>query len=505
MCGLVGIVGNAEVAADIYDALTMLQHRGQDAAGIMTFKDGKFLQRKGEGLVRDVFRTQHMSQLLGNFGIGHVRYPTQGSSGTALAQPFYVNSPYGIALAHNGNLTNANKLTADLFRSDLRHLNTDSDSEVLLNVFAHELQRLGKLVPEAEDIFSAVEAVHTRCEGGYAAVAMIADHGVVAFRDPNGIRPLVIGIRQGKHGGDEYMVASESVALDVLGFKLLGDVAPGEGVYINPNGELIRRQCAKKPRLMPCIFEHVYFARPDSMMDGISVYKTRMRQGERLARKILRERPDHDIDVVIPIPDTSRVAGQSLAHELGVKFREGFMKNRYIGRTFIMPGQNERRKSVRQKLNPVPLEFKDKTVLLVDDSIVRGTTCGQIIQMARDSGARKVYFASAAPPVRYPNVYGIDMPAASELIAHGREVQEICELIGADWMVYQDLEDLFECSREGNEGIEGFESSVFDGKYSAGTIDREYLRSVEAARSEGSALRLAVAQDGGVVGLHNDN
>ena len=353
--------------------------------------------------------------------------------------------------------------------------------------------------------FLLLEAVHTRCEGGYAAVAMIADHGVVAFRDPNGIRPLVIGIRQGKHGGDEYMVASESVALDVLGFKLLGDVAPGEGVYINPNGELIRRQCAKKPRLMPCIFEHVYFARPDSMMDGISVYKTRMRQGERLARKILRERPDHDIDVVIPIPDTSRVAGQSLAHELGVKFREGFMKNRYIGRTFIMPGQNERRKSVRQKLNPVPLEFKDKTVLLVDDSIVRGTTCGQIIQMARDSGARKVYFASAAPPVRYPNVYGIDMPAASELIAHGREVQEICELIGADWMVYQDLEDLFECSREGNEGIEGFESSVFDGKYSAGTIDREYLRSVEAARSEGSALRLAVAQDGGVVGLHNDN
>jgi amidophosphoribosyltransferase len=505
MCGLVGIVGNAEVAADIYDALTMLQHRGQDAAGIMTFKDGKFLQRKGEGLVRDVFRTQHMSQLLGNFGIGHVRYPTQGSSGTALAQPFYVNSPYGIALAHNGNLTNANKLTAELFRSDLRHLNTDSDSEVLLNVFAHELQRLGKLVPEPEDIFSAVEAVHTRCEGGYAAVAMIADHGVVAFRDPNGIRPLVIGIRQGKHGGDEYMVASESVALDVLGFKLLGDVAPGEGVYINPNGALIRRQCAKEPRLMPCIFEHVYFARPDSMMDGISVYKTRMRQGERLARKILRERPDHDIDVVIPIPDTSRVAGQSLAHELGVKFREGFMKNRYIGRTFIMPGQDERRKSVRQKLNPVPLEFKDKTVLLVDDSIVRGTTCGQIIQMARDSGARKVYFASAAPPVRYPNVYGIDMPAASELIAHGREVQEICELIGADWMVYQDLEDLFECSREGNEGIDGFESSVFDGEYSAGTIDQAYLRSIEAARSEGSALRLAVAQDGGVVGLHNDN
>ncbi len=426
MCGLVGIVGTADVAADIYDALTMLQHRGQDAAGIMTCRDGKFLQRKGEGLVRDVFRTNHMAQLLGNFGIGHVRYPTQGSSGTALAQPFYVNSPYGIALAHNGNLTNANMLTAELFQSDLRHLNTDSDSEVLLNVFAHELQRLGKLIPESDDIFTAIEAVHRRCEGGYAAVALIANQGIVAFRDPNGIRPLVVGVKERPSGDREYMVASESVALDVLGFTLLGDVAPGEGIYITRHGELMRRQCASSARLMPCIFEHVYFARPDSLMDGVSVYKTRMRQGERLARKILRERPDHDIDVVIPIPDTSRVAGQSLAHELGVKFREGFMKNRYIGRTFIMPGQNQRKKSVRQKLNPVPLEFKDKTVLLVDDSIVRGTTCGQIIQMARDSGARKVYFASAAPPVRYPNVYGIDIPAANELIAHGRSVDDIC-------------------------------------------------------------------------------
>ena len=504
MCGLVGMVGSSEVAADIYDALTMLQHRGQDAAGIMTFKDGKFLQRKGEGLVRDVFRTHHMTQLLGNFGIGHVRYPTQGSSGTALAQPFYVNSPYGIALAHNGNLTNADKLKAELFQSDLRHLNTDSDSEVLLNVFAHELQRLGKLVPESEDIFAAVEAVHRRCEGGYAAVAMIANHGVLAFRDPYGIRPLVIGERESSTGGTDYMVASESVALDVQGFELLGDVAPGEGIYITQEGKLIRRQCALAPRLVPCIFEHVYFARPDSMMDGVSVYKTRMRQGERLARKILKERPDHDIDVVIPIPDTSRVAGQSVAHELGVKFREGFMKNRYIGRTFIMPGQSQRAKSVRQKLNPVPLEFKDKIVLLVDDSIVRGTTCGQIIQMARDSGARKVYFASAAPPVRFPNVYGIDMPAATELIAHGRDVEEICRLIGADWLIYQDLEDLLECSREGNEAIDGFESSVFDGIYPAGTIDQAYLNSVEAARAEGSALRQAVTQEGGVVGLHND-
>jgi len=471
----------------------------------MTCRDGKFLQRKGEGLVRDVFRSNHMAQLLGHFGIGHVRYPTQGSSGTALAQPFYVNSPYGIALAHNGNLTNANMLTAELFQSDLRHLNTDSDSEVLLNVFAHELQRLGKLVPESDDIFTAIEAVHRRCEGGYAAVALIANQGIVAFRDPNGIRPLVVGVKERATGDREYMVASESVALDVLGFTLLGDVAPGEGIYITRYGELMRRQCASSTRLMPCIFEHVYFARPDSLMDGVSVYKTRMRQGERLARKILRERPDHDIDVVIPIPDTSRVAGQSLAHELGVKFREGFMKNRYIGRTFIMPGQNQRKKSVRQKLNPVPLEFKDKTVLLVDDSIVRGTTCGQIIQMARDSGARKVYFASAAPPVRYPNVYGIDMPAANELIAHDRDVDQICQLIGADWMIYQDLEDLLACSLEGNESIDGFESSVFDGKYPAGTIDEAYLNSVQEARAEGSALRVAASQDGAVVGLHNDS
>jgi amidophosphoribosyltransferase len=504
MCGLVGIVGNADVATDIYDALTMLQHRGQDAAGIMTCKGGKFLQRKGEGLVRDVFRPLHMAQLFGSFGIGHVRYPTQGSSGTALAQPFYVNSPYGIALAHNGNLTNAEALSAGLFTSDLRHLNTDSDSEVLLNVFAHELQRLGKLVPEAADIFTAVRALHRRCEGGYAAVAMIAKMGLVAFRDPNGIRPLVIGKRQHASDKPEYMVASESVALDVLGFELLGDVAPGEAIFIDAMGDLHRESCADNPRLTPCIFEHVYFARPDSLIDGVSVYKTRMRQGERLAKKILSLRPDHDIDVVIPIPDTSRVAGQSLAYELGVKFREGFMKNRYIGRTFIMPGQSQRKKSVRQKLNPVPLEFSGKNVLLVDDSIVRGTTCGQIIQMARDAGANKVYFASAAPPVRYPNVYGIDMPAANELIAHGRTDEEVCELIGADWLVYQDLEDLLACSFEGNEAIEDFESSVFDGRYLAGTVDAAYLSSVEAARAEGSALRVAASQDGAVVGLHND-
>ncbi len=507
MCGLVGMVAERDVAADIYDALTMLQHRGQDAAGIMTCQDGKLMQRKGEGLVRDVFRASHMAQLLGRFGIGHVRYPTQGSSGTALAQPFYVNSPYGIALAHNGNLTNSAFLSEELFQSDLRHLNTDSDSEVLLNVFAHELHRLGKLKPSPQDIFDATRVVHKRCEGGYAAVALISGFGLVAFRDPNGIRPLVVGQREGRGGATEYMVASESVALDVLGFELLGDVLPGEAICVTQAGELHRQQCADDPKLTPCIFEHVYFARPDSLMDSISVYKTRMRQGAALAKKIVKERPNHDIDVVIPIPDTSRVAGQSLAYELGVKFREGFMKNRYIGRTFIMPGQSERKKSVRQKLNPVPLEFQDKTVLLVDDSIVRGTTCGQIIQMARDAGAKRVYFASAAPPVRHPNVYGIDMPAANELIAHGRSVEEIRAEIGADWLVYQDLEDLIECSREGNPEVDGFESSVFDGRYQAGDIDDHYLQTIQAARADGAKGRgpFLGASDGAVVGLHNDN
>ena len=507
MCGLVGMVGERDVAADIYDALTMLQHRGQDAAGIMTCSDGKLMQRKGEGLVRDVFRSTHMAQLLGRFGIGHARYPTQGSSGAALAQPFYVNSPYGIALAHNGNLTNSAFLSDELFQSDLRHLNTDSDSEVLLNVFAHELHRLGKLVPLPEDIFTAISTVHKRCEGGYAAVALIAGFGLVAFRDPHGIRPLVVGQRVAPSGVVEYMVASESVALDVSGYELIGDVLPGEAICVSEAGTLHRQQCAENPKLTPCIFEHVYFARPDSLMDSISVYKTRMRQGAALAKKVLRERPQHGIDVVIPIPDTSRVAGQSLAYELGVKFREGFMKNRYIGRTFIMPGQSERKKSVRQKLNPVPLEFQDKTVLLVDDSIVRGTTCGQIIQMAREAGAKQVYFASAAPPVRFPNVYGIDMPAADELIAHGRTVEEVRVEIGADWLVYQDLEDLLACSREGNPAVDGFESSVFDGEYLTGNIDEHYLQSIQAARAD-SAKRHSDAvgvSDGAVVGLHNDS
>ena len=505
MCGLVGMVGKTDVAPEIYDALTMLQHRGQDAAGIMTCSGGRFAQRKSEGLVRDVFRQQHMQMLRGTVGIGHVRYPTAGSSGAALAQPFYVNSPYGIALAHNGNLTNSEQLAQELFQDDLRHLNTDSDSEVLLNVFAHELQTLGKLSPTPEDVFTAVSAVHQRCRGGYAAVGLVVNYGVVAFRDPLGIRPLVVGVRDNGRG-EEYMVASESVALDVLGFTLLGDVAPGEAVFIDMQGQLHQRQCARETSLHPCIFEHVYFARPDSLMDEISIYKTRMRQGEALGRKIQRLRPDLHIDVVIPIPDTSRIAAQSMAYELDIKFREGLMKNRYIGRTFIMPGQSQRKKSVRQKLNPVPLEFEGKNVMLVDDSIVRGTTCRQIIQMARDAGAAQVYFASAAPAVRFPNVYGIDMPSASELIAHGRTDEEVCELIGADWLVYQDLEDLVSCSMEGNPGVDGFDCSVFDGNYITGDVDQNYLDRVESLRNDDAQTqrRAALQQDGALVGIHND-
>src|SRR5690554_1921443 len=510
MCGIVGIVGKRDVNLQLYDALTILQHRGQDAAGIMTCHNGKLAQQKANGLVQDVFRTRHMQRLLGTIGIGHVRYPTAGSSGPALAQPFYVNSPYGIALAHNGNLTNADKLGEELFKTDLRHVNTDSDSEVLLNVFAHELQLQGKLQPTADDIFAAVSGVHKRVSGGYAVVSLIARYGLVAFRDPNGIRPLVYGKRQGD-AGIEYMVASESVALNVLGFELIGDVAPGEAIYITVEGELHSRQCAKNPSLNPCIFEHVYFARPDSIMDGISVYKARLRQGEKLADKILRENPDHDIDVVIPIPDSSRVAGQAVAYNLGVKFREGLIKNRYIGRTFIMPGQQQRKKSVRQKLNTIELEFKGKNVLLVDDSIVRGTTCQQIIQMARDAGAAKVYFASAAPPVIYPNVYGIDMPTTKELIAHGRTHEEICEEIGADWLIYQDLEDLTAASSEGSRGLKEFDCAVFDGKYITDDVDQEYLenleknRQVQAEAQEISMPHAAEKNEDSPIGLHNES
>ena len=504
MCGLTGLVGKGAVAPEIYDALTVLQHRGQDAAGIMTCSDNRMHQRKAVGLVRDVFRQEHMQRLQGNIGIGHVRYPTAGSGGAANAQPFYVNSPYGIALAHNGNLTNSSTLRRELFESEMRHLNTDSDSEVLLNVFAHELQARGKLHPEPEDLFAAVAAVHRRCRGGYAAVAMLVNHGVLAFRDPFGIRPLVLGYR-GEGSDREYMVASESVALDVLGFRLLGDVAPGEAVYIDAQRRLHMQQCAERPQLSPCIFEHVYFARPDSLLDEISVYKTRKRQGEALARKILRERPDHDIDVVIPIPDSSRTAGLALAQSLGIKYREAFIKNRYIGRTFIMPGQQQRRKSVRQKLNPIRLEFEGRNVMLVDDSIVRGTTSREIIQMARDAGAARVYLASAAPPVRFPNVYGIDMPSREELIAHGRRVEEIAALIGADWLVFQDLDELVRCSLEGNPTIERFECSVFDGHYVTGDVDAAYLDALHEERNDAAQeKRRDVDGVGVVVGIYNE-
>jgi amidophosphoribosyltransferase len=485
MCGIVGIAGKSDVNTLLYDALTVLQHRGQDSAGIVTYGDSGMCQRKANGLVRDVFSRKDMANLIGNIGIGHVRYPTAGSSSPALAQPFYVNSPYGISLAHNGNLTNADELTKELFKADLRHLNTDSDSEVLLNVFAHELQNQGKLKPKPNDFFNAVSNVHKRCRGGYAVTALIVNYGLLAFRDPYGIRPVVFGERD-TDNGKEYMVSSESVALSVLGFRLIRDIAPGEAIFIDLDGELHIKQCAEKTQTTPCIFEHVYFARPDSIIDGISVYKSRLRQGERLAEKVKRLRPDHDIDVVIPIPDTSRVAAQAMAYRLDVKFREGLMKNRYIGRTFIMPGQELRKKSVRRKLNPVELEFEGKNVMLVDDSIVRGTTCSQIIQMAREAGAKKVYFASAAPMVKYPNVYGIDMPSANELIAHNRSEDEICELIGADWLVFQDIEDLVQSSMGGNLGVDTFECSVFDGQYITGDIDQAYLDQIDAQRNDGN-------------------
>ena len=483
MCGIVGIVGKSPVNQSIYDALTMLQHRGQDAAGIVTYAEGRVFLRKANGLVRDVFQARHMHRLRGNVGIGHVRYPTAGGSSSAEAQPLYVNSPYGIALAHNGNLTNAEQLVKEVFAQDRRHINTNSDSEVLLNVLAHELAeaRVFKLSPD--DIFKAVAGVYRRCKGAYAAIAMIVGHGVLAFRDPNGIRPLVYGKRESEEG-TEYMIASESVALDVLGFDLVRDVLPGEAVFIDFDGNLHTRQCVTSPAYTPCIFEHVYLARPDSIMDKVSVYKARLRMGEKLAEKIVREWPDHDIDVVIPIPDTSTTSAMQMAHVLDVKMRHGFVKNRYIGRTFIMPGQALRKKSVRSKLNPIGLEFKGKNVLLVDDSIVRGTTCKQIVQMAREAGARKVYFASAAPPVRFPNVYGIDMPAASELIAHGRDVETVRQAIGADRLIYQDLNDLIDACREGNPEIAAFDTSVFDGNYVTGDIDQAYLDNLEVSRND---------------------
>ncbi|RJS95033.1 amidophosphoribosyltransferase [Salinisphaera sp. Q1T1-3] len=502
MCGIVGMVSTTPVNQDIYDALTVLQHRGQDAAGIVTTQEGRLYLRKENGLVRDVFRTDHMLRLVGNAGVGHVRYPTAGVDSSAEAQPFYVNTPYGICLSHNGNLTNAETLARELYRADRRHLNTDSDTEILLNVFAHELMLSERLELSPDDIFEAVSAVHRRCRGGYAATALITGYGLVGFRDPNGIRPVVYGKRETEAGTD-YMIASESVALDALGFERIGDIKPGEAVVITLDGQLHVRQCAEAPHYAPCIFEYVYLSRPDSVIDDVYVYKSRLRMGTYLADKIQRDWPDHDIDVVIPIPSTSRTAAVELANQLDVKYREGFIKNRYIGRTFIMPGQQQRVKSVRKKLNPIDLEFAGKNVLLVDDSIVRGTTSRQIIEMAREAGANKVYFASAAPPVRYPNVYGIDMPSATELVAHGHTDDEVCQIIGADKLIYQDMEDLKRAVSLGNEQIVEFEDSVFTGRYVTPEVSAEYLEHLETNRSD-AMKEGRRRKDNAVLEIHND-
>jgi len=502
MCGVIGIASKSPVNQAIYDGLTVLQHRGQDAAGIMTCDGDRLTLRKDNGMVKDVFHTRHMTRLTGNMGIGHVRYPTAGCASSAEAQPFYVNSPYGISLAHNGNLTNVEELKRDLYREDLRHINTSSDTEVLLNVFAHELQQLGKLRINERDIFEAVARVHKRCRGAYAVVAMITGYGIIGFRDPNGIRPLVIGHRQ-TDTGTEYMLASESVAMDAIGFELLRDVKAGEAVFISKDGKLHAQQCALNPVSSPCIFEFVYFARPDSIIDGISVYKARLKMGEMLARKVQRDWPDHDIDVVIPIPDTSRTAALQMSYELELKYREGFIKNRYIGRTFIMPGQTIRKKSVRQKLNAIDLEFEGKNVLLVDDSIVRGTTSKQIIQMAREAGANKVYFASAAPPVRYPNVYGIDMPSVNELIAYKRTEDEVAAEICADRLIYQELADLVEAVTWEGSPVRQFDTSVFSGEYVTGDVNEHYLEQLELLRSDAAKERQRSGESHNVVELHN--
>lgn len=483
MCGILGVVATSPVNQLLYDGLQVLQHRGQDAAGIATSEGGRFHMHKGSGLVRDVFRTRNMRNLMGNWGIGHVRYPTAGSAyNAAEAQPFYVNSPFGLLLAHNGNLTNSESLKREMFLSDLRHINTSSDSEVLLNVLAHELQAACNGLKLDEDaIFRAVAGVHRRCRGAYAVVVMIAGYGLLAFRDPFGIRPLVVGRND---TGAEWLVASESVALDVLGFKLLRDVEPGEAVLVDVDGNFHSRQCASKTVHAPCMFEYVYLARPDSIIDGVSVYESRMKMGEFLADRMKRTMPNVHIDVVIPIPDSSRPSAMQMAHRLGLPFREGFVKNRYIGRTFIMPGQSTRKKSVRQKLNTIHQEFRGKSVLLVDDSIVRGTTSKEIVNMAREAGATKVYLASAAPPVRHANVYGIDMPTRGELIASDRSEDEICREIGADGLIYQDLDDLKASVRALNPSLSFFETSCFDGQYVTGDITAEYLNGVENQRGE---------------------
>jgi amidophosphoribosyltransferase len=483
MCGIVGVVSHGPVNQIIYDALLLLQHRGQDAAGIATSHGNTFSMHKANGLVRDVFRTRNMRSLPGNSGIGQCRYPTAGSSSEEEAQPFYVNAPFGITLAHNGNLTNADQLKIEMFKNDRRHINTDSDSEVLLNVLAHEIQQsTSSFSLDPHTIFNAVTALHKRVRGSYAVVAQVAGYGLLAFRDPYGIRPLCIGFNDTEKG-PEYLIASESVALEGLGFHFLRDVLPGEAIFIDNDGKLYNQQCAESPTLNPCAFEFVYLARPDSVIDGASVYAARLKMGEYLAHKIRREFAAGDIDVVMPIPDSSRPSAMELAMTLNLDYREGFIKNRYIGRTFLMPGQAIRRKSVRQKLNAISAEFKGKSVLLVDDSIVRGTTSREIVQMARDSGARRVIFASAAPPVKYPNVYGIDMPTRDELIAYNRTNEEVCREITADALVYQDIEDMKRSISDINPMLKKFEASCFDGEYITGDISRDYLDRIEFARA----------------------
>jgi len=481
MCGIVGVISKAPVNQLIYDALLLLQHRGQDAAGIVTMLDNKCFMHKARGMVRDVFRTRNMRALPGNVGLGQVRYPTAGNAySEEEAQPFYVNAPFGMVLVHNGNLTNATALKKELFDVDRRHINTESDSEVLLNVLAHELELAARDLPlTPAEVFKAVRAVHKRIKGSYAVIALIAGHGLLAFRDPFGIRPLVYG----ESGTGDVMVASESVALEGTGNKLTRDVAPGEAIFIDTHGQIHAEQCAENPSLNPCMFEFVYLARPDSVMDGVSVYQARLNMGETLAQRLISTMPPSDIDVVIPIPESSRPSAMQLAHKIGKPYREGFVKNRYVGRTFIMPGQGVRKKSVRQKLNAIGLEFKNRNVLLVDDSIVRGTTSKEIVQMAREAGARKVYLASAAPPVRYPNVYGIDMPTPTELIAHNRSIEEIREFIGADALIYQDVAAMKRVVAALNPKLNGFEASCFDGVYITGDVSKEDFETMRSQRS----------------------
>ena len=511
MCGIMGVVGRTGVHVNqlIYDGLTVLQHRGQDAAGIMTDFEGQFRLRKSNGLVSDIFYTRHMQRLEGHIGLGHVRYPTAGSSSKAEAQPIYVNSPYGLSIAHNGNLTNAEELRKNLLDSYFRHMNTKSDSEILLNVLAVELSERSNGISiggdphlDVEAVFGAIKALNSKVEGGYSCVSLISGYGLLAFRDPNGIRPLVFGKRE-VEGESEWVVASESVAITALGFEVVRDVEPGEAVFISSSGHLFTRKCSEPKVHSPCIFEYVYFARPDSVIDGISVYNARLNQGKKLAERILEQWPEHDIDAVIPVPDSGRIAALQMANSLNVPYREGFDKNRYVGRTFIMPGQALREKSVRRKLNAIEHEFSGKNILLVDDSIVRGTTSQQIIEMARDVGAKKVYFASAAPPVRYPNVYGIDMPAVTEFIANGRSIEEINEKIGSDKLFYQTLDDLVESILMDTDLEMDFDSSCFDGKYVTGNITEAYLKKLHDKRND-TAKQEDMEEDQ-ILDLHNDS